>query len=113
MVAELDPHSGYMPPQDWSIFQSDTEGKFGGVGVEVDFRDDYVMIIAPIEGSPAERAGRRSWRANKAWRDEAETDRDRSPDDVIRAMRGAPGSKVVSPSGAGKETPSTLRSPEK
>src|SRR5258706_15578517 len=42
MVAELDPHSGYLPPQDWAIFESDTEGRFGGVGVEVDFRDEYV-----------------------------------------------------------------------
>lgn len=104
MVAELDPHSGYMPPQDWSIFQSDTEGKFGGVGVEVDFRDDYVMIIAPIEGSPAERAGVRS--GDHIVAIDNKSVRDRSPDDLIRAMRGAPGSKVVlTIKRAGKETP--------
>lgn len=93
MVAELDPHSGYLPPQDWAIFQSDTEGKFGGVGVEVDFRDEYVMVIAPIEGSPAERAGVRS--GDHIVAIDNKSVRDKSPDDLIRAMRGAPGTKVV------------------
>ncbi|MFO0564824.1 MAG: S41 family peptidase [Polyangiaceae bacterium] len=93
MVAELDPHSGYLPPRDWAIFQSDTEGKFGGVGVEVDFRDDYVMVIAPIEGSPAERAGVRS--GDRIVAIDNKSVRDKTPDDLIRAMRGAPGTKVV------------------
>ena len=93
MVAELDPHSGYLPPQDWSIFQSDTEGKFGGVGVEVDFRGEYVLVIAPIEGSPAERAGVRSGDHIVAI-DNTDV-RDKSPDDLIRLMRGAAGTKVV------------------
>jgi len=57
MVAELDPHSAYMTPAEYAAFQGETEGKFGGIGVEVDFRDDFVTVIAPIEGSPAARAG--------------------------------------------------------
>jgi len=93
MVAELDPHSGYLPPQDWAIFQSDTEGKFGGVGVEVDFRDEYVMVIAPIEGSPAERAGVRS--GDHIVAIDNKPVRDKTPDELIRSMRGAPGTKVV------------------
>lgn len=57
MVASLDPHSAYMPPQDFQVFESDTEGKFGGVGVEVEVRDGTLVVMSPIEGSPAERAG--------------------------------------------------------
>jgi len=57
MVASLDPHSAYMPPQDFQVFESDTEGKFGGVGVEVEARDGTLVVMSPIEGSPAERAG--------------------------------------------------------
>ena len=53
MVAELDPHSSYLPAEDYTVFQSDTKGQFGGIGVEVDFRDDAVVVIAPIEDSPA------------------------------------------------------------
>jgi carboxyl-terminal processing protease len=57
MVASLDPHSAYMPPQDFQVFESDTEGKFGGVGIEVEVRDETLVVMSPIEGSPAERAG--------------------------------------------------------
>ena len=57
MVAELDPHSAYMSAEDFALFQGETEGKFGGVGVEVDYKNDFVTVIAPIEGSPAARAG--------------------------------------------------------
>src|SRR5687768_2683079 len=44
MVAALDPHSAYMTPPEYALFQSDTEGKFGGIGVEVDFRNDRVTV---------------------------------------------------------------------
>jgi carboxyl-terminal processing protease len=40
MVENLDPHSSYLPPDEWKQFQSDTEGKFGGVGLEVDGRGE-------------------------------------------------------------------------
>ena len=60
MVENLDPHSSYLPPDEWKQFQSDTEGKFGGVGLEVDGRGEKLIVIAPIEGSPAQRAGIKS-----------------------------------------------------
>ena len=49
MVAELDPHSGYLPKDEYKVFQDDTEGQFGGIGVEVDLGDDEIVVIAPIE----------------------------------------------------------------
>ena len=63
MVSGLDPHSSYMAPQDFALFQSDTEGEFGGVGLTVDSRNDVLTVIAPIEGSPA--SGRCS--ASRPW----------------------------------------------
>ena len=57
MVAELDPHSAYMDAKDYALFNSDTSGKFAGIGIEVDFRDERVTVLAPMEGSPADRAG--------------------------------------------------------
>jgi carboxyl-terminal processing protease len=93
MVAELDPHSAYLAPEDYSIFQGDTEGHFGGVGVEVDFSTDFVTIIAPIEGSPAERAGIRS--GDRIVAIDGQSVRGRSPVDLVRAMRGDPGTKVL------------------
>src|SRR5690606_18552443 len=49
MVAELDPHSAYLPPRDFTVLQDDTRGEFAGIGVEVDFRNDRVTVISPIE----------------------------------------------------------------
>jgi carboxyl-terminal processing protease len=57
LVSELDPHSSYMNPKEFAAFRADTEGQFGGVGVEVDFRNGEVTVMAPIDGSPAARAG--------------------------------------------------------
>lgn len=92
MVAELDPHSAYMPPQDFTVFQSDTEGQFGGVGVEVDARADTVTVLAPIEGSPAERAGVRS--GDRIVAVDGEDVRLVGVDKMIKKMRGAPGTHV-------------------
>jgi len=57
MVSELDPHSSYMPPDEFQAFENDTEGAFGGIGIEVEMRNGELIVLAPIEGAPAERAG--------------------------------------------------------
>jgi carboxyl-terminal processing protease len=93
MVAELDPHSSYLPAEDYAIFQGDTEGKFGGIGVEVDFADEYVTVIAPIEGSPAERAGIRP--GDRIFAIDNVGVRGKSSADLVRMMRGDPGTKVL------------------
>jgi carboxyl-terminal processing protease len=93
MVAELDPHSSYMPPEDYGVFQGDTEGHFGGIGVEVDFSTDSVIVIAPIEGSPAELAGIHA--GDRIVAIDGQAVRDRSPAELVRTMRGDPGSKVL------------------
>lgn len=102
MVAELDPHSAYLPPEENALFLSDTEGKFGGVGVEVELREEQVIVLAPIEGGPAERAGIRPGERIVAI--EGESVRGLSMDRLVKKMRGEPGSKVrlsvVSPTDA-------------
>ncbi|HEY3592701.1 MAG TPA: S41 family peptidase, partial [Polyangiaceae bacterium] len=92
MVKELDPHSAYLPPDDFRVFQSDTEGRFGGVGVEVDLRDDAITVIAPIEGSPAEKAGVRS--GDRIVAVDGIAARGEGIDRLVRKLRGAPGSRV-------------------
>lgn len=93
MVAELDPHSAYLPAEDFTIFQSDTEGRFGGIGVEVDFANDYVTVIAPIEGSPAERAGILPGDRILAIDNQAVSGQE--PSELVRAMRGPSGTNVT------------------
>lgn len=92
MVEGLDPHSAYMPEREYRVFQGDTEGKFGGIGVEVDYRDDYVTVIAPIEGSPAERAGVRS--GDQIVAVDGKSTRGERVDQLVGMMRGALGSHV-------------------
>ena len=93
MVAELDPHSSYLPPDDYAILQGDTEGRFGGIGVEVDFQDEYVTVIAPIEGSPAFRAGVQP--GDRIIAIDNLPVRGKSSEELVRQMRGAAGTKVT------------------
>ena len=52
-----DPYTIYMPPEQASLFESDISGNFSGVGMEVGIRDNVITVIAPLPGSPAEKAG--------------------------------------------------------
>jgi carboxyl-terminal processing protease len=92
MVEALDPHSSYLPPEEWKQFQSDTEGKFGGVGIEVDGRSDKLIVIAPIEGSPAQKAGIKS--GDQIIGIDGEDVLGEPMDKVVKRMRGSPGQKV-------------------
>jgi carboxyl-terminal processing protease len=60
MLFRLDPHSGFLDLADYKNLQQDTQGAFGGVGVEIGLQQGLLTIVAPIAGSPAERAGLQS-----------------------------------------------------
>lgn len=92
MVSELDPHSSYLAEADYRTFQGDTKGEFGGVGVEVDFRNDVVTVIAPVEGSPAHRAGIRP--GDRIVSIDKRSVRGKSMDELVKLMRGPPNSSV-------------------
>lgn len=93
MVAELDPHSSYMTPEEFSAFESDTEGQFGGIGVEVELRGEQLVVLSPIEDSPAEKAGLRSGDVivSVDGRDPTTEPLDK----LVKRLRGLPGSHVV------------------
>jgi len=57
MLTKLDPHSGYLKPRDVSSLRDSTSGSFGGIGIEMDVVDGLIEVIAPIDDSPASRAG--------------------------------------------------------
>jgi carboxyl-terminal processing protease len=60
MLASLDPHSSYMDPKSYADAQEDFSGAFGGLGIEVMQEDGVVKVIAPIDDTPASKAGVRS-----------------------------------------------------
>jgi len=92
IVSELDPHSAYMTPKEFTQFNEDTEGTFGGIGVEVDFKGDTIIVIAPIEGSPAFEAGVRS--GDEIVAVDNKPLRGMPVEKIIQLMRGPAGSKV-------------------
>ena len=60
MVGELDPHSSFMNKDEFEDLKIATEGNYSGIGVEVTAEDGVLIVIAPLDGSPAARAGLRA-----------------------------------------------------
>jgi len=57
MLAGLDPHSSYMDPKSFRDMQVQTRGEFGGLGIEVTMEDGLIKVVAPIDDTPASKAG--------------------------------------------------------
>ena len=57
MLSSLDPHSGYLAPENYEEVQQDTSGQFGGLGIEVTMEEGVVKVVSPIDDTPAARAG--------------------------------------------------------
>ncbi len=94
MVESLDPHSEFLEEKAFSGLDADLRGDFGGVGIHIELRENRVLVIAPIAGTPAERAGIRRGDEIVAV-DAAEVSRDVGMDDMIQLLRGEPGTKVA------------------
>ncbi|MEM6972158.1 MAG: S41 family peptidase [Pseudomonadota bacterium] len=57
MLTSLDPHSSYLPPQNFADIREQTKGEFGGLGIEVTMENGFVKVVAPIDDTPAAEAG--------------------------------------------------------
>ena len=60
LLTSLDHHTVYMPPSAYKELRVDTAGRFGGIGIEVWIRGGYLTVVAPIEGTTADKAGIKS-----------------------------------------------------
>jgi carboxyl-terminal processing protease len=92
-VAALDPHSQFLDATDYAILESDLDGNFGGIGVQVEMRQGRVVVIAPMAGTPGERAGILRGDEIRSV-DQSPVNPGTSMDDVIKLLRGKPGTKV-------------------
>lgn len=109
MLASLDPHSGFMSPEIYKEMKVDTRGEFGGLGIEISLRDGLLTIVAPIEDTPASRAGLKS--GDHILKIEDVYTKDMEIMEAVQLMRGAPGTSItitIMRSSFEKPTPFTL-----
>ncbi len=92
MLAGLDPHSTYLDADAYEELQEGTIGEFGGLGIEVGTEDGFIKVIAPIDDTPASRAGVQA--GDTIIRIDDAPIRGLSLNDAIKRMRGKPGSKI-------------------
>lgn len=92
MLSTLDPHSAYMTPEMYKEMQVETKGEFGGVGIQIGVKENRLAVIAPIEGTPAQRAGIKAGDFIVKVNDE--TTKDLTLMDAVQKMRGPKGTKV-------------------
>ena len=93
MLASLDPHSGFMSPEIYKEMKVDTRGEFGGLGIEISLRDGLLTIVAPIEDTPASRAGLLA--GDHILKIEDQFTKDMEIMEAVHLMRGAPGTAVT------------------
>ena len=92
MLSGLDPHSSYMDPNSFREMQVDTKGEFGGLGIEVTMEDGLVKVVAPIDDTPAARAGLLA--GDIISKLDGEDVQGLTINDAVQKMRGAVGSKI-------------------
>lgn len=92
MLIGLDPHSAFISGADFDSLQDTTTGKFGGLGIEVSRQDNYILVISPIDGSPADRAG--ILPGDRIIQINGKPLRQLLPDEAAELMRGPAGTEV-------------------
>ena len=93
MLETLDPHSNFLDAEVFHDMKVDTSGKFGGVGIEVAIKDDVLTVLAPMEDSPAWKAG--VLPGDKIVKINGESTKGYSLSEAVVKMRGKDGSSVV------------------
>jgi carboxyl-terminal processing protease len=92
MLKVLDPHSELLEPEQYRILTSDTEGLYGGVGLEIDVHDGWLTVIAAFDTGPAARAGVRP--GDRFLSIDGVGARDMAVHEALERMRGEPGTTV-------------------
>ncbi len=93
MLSGLDPHSTYLDPESFRDVRIETEGQFGGLGIEVTMENGFVKVVAPIEDTPAARAGLKT--GDLIIRLDEKAVKGMTLTEAVRIMRGRPGSDIV------------------
>jgi len=93
MLGKLDPHSDYMTEREYRELMATTSGQFGGIGIEVSVEEGVPQVVAAIEGTPAAAAGIEP--GDRIVKADGQPIVGMDIGEVVRRLRGAPGSRVV------------------
>ena len=93
VMSKLDPYSAYIGPDELAQFRSTVDNEFGGIGIHVTVEDGELKVLSPIYGTPAYRAGIQA--GDRIVEIEGKSTDGIQPDDAIRLMKGAEGTKVA------------------
>ncbi|MEO0052174.1 MAG: S41 family peptidase [candidate division WOR-3 bacterium] len=92
MLNALDPYSEYLDESDFKELKIKTEAQFGGIGIHIGMVEQQLTVIAPIEGTPAARAGVRA--GDRIVEIEGKSTKGFTTEDAVKLLRGQPGTKV-------------------
>ena len=92
MLNTLDPHSEFMEPEKYKELQSDTQGAFGGLGIVISMKDNFITVISPMEDSPGFKAGITS--GDRIIKIDGKSTEKMSTQDAVKILRGEPGTDV-------------------
>jgi carboxyl-terminal processing protease len=93
MLETLDPHSGFMPPETFKEMQAETKGRFEGLGLEITVKEGILTVVAPIEDTPAHRAGILA--GDQIIKIDGELTKNLTLMESVKKMRGPKGSQVT------------------
>ena len=93
MVGSLDPHSEFMDADDYQQLQDDTEGQFGGLGLVVAMKNNFITVVAPMDESPGYRAGILS--GDRIVKIDGKSVDNVALADAVKQLRGQPGTQVT------------------
>ena len=92
MLNTLDPHSEFMEPEKYKELQNDTQGAFGGLGIVISMKDNFITVVAPMEDSPGFKAGIMS--GDRIIKIDGKSTERMSLQDAVKTLRGEPGTDV-------------------
>src|SRR5690242_1219596 len=93
MIDKLDPHSEFLDPERYKELQSDTEGHFGGLGIVISMKDNFVTVVAPMEDTPGFKAGILS--GDRIVKIDGKSTENMTLPDAVKNLRGDPGTDVT------------------
>ncbi|MDP8298931.1 MAG: S41 family peptidase [Candidatus Tantalella remota] len=92
MMKTLDDYSQFLDPEEFKEMTEETKGEFGGIGIEIGIRDGILTVIAPIDDTPASKAGMEA--GDRIVKINDKVTRDMTLDDAVKELRGEAGTKI-------------------